>query len=68
MGGRKISDTLFSVCRFGVNLEWPNLSGYTGGDQTAQKDNTGFRAFIINNSRFHSVGVGAIINNKCWRS
>ncbi|TMV45652.1 hypothetical protein FE783_28635 [Paenibacillus mesophilus] len=60
--GLKVSGTLMSNCNFGVNLEWPNLSDYVEGDETAQKDLTGYRGFQFTNCRFHSVGMGAIRN------
>lgn len=60
--GLKVSDSLFSNCNFGVNLEWPNLTDYVEGDETAQKDATGYRAFTFVGNRFHSVGTGAIRN------
>lgn len=60
--GLKVSDSLFSNCNFGVNLEWPNIGDYVEGSETAQKDLTGYRAFTFINNRFHSVGTGAVQN------
>lgn len=60
--GLKVTNSLLSNCNFGANLEWPNISDYAEGSETAQKDATGYRAFIFTNNRFHSVGVGAVRN------
>lgn len=60
--GFTIGNCSLSTNGWAASVNWPNLSDYTEGSQSVQKDLTGFRGFRFNNITAHSNLYGAFIN------
>jgi len=61
--GLKASYNVFDQCGECIELEWPDVGDYAASAPAISQDTTGFRAFRIQNNRFHSIGTIAVKNS-----
>lgn len=60
--GLSVLNSLISVCRYGVNFDWPADGAYREGGNDAMKKTTGFRRLRVSGCEFHSLKVAGVRN------